>query len=232
VGDSELQELLNAEIDGELDGPQRGELARRLLADPEARALREDLQHLCQALDALAQVEPPRQLRQNIIDALPQSSPLQQKQWWSSPGLRYAAVIVLALIAGLALYETVHGPKPSAADLVGMMGRASQATILDAVRLDGGPVTGSVSLYRDHAGLALKFELTASSPLDVLITGDGRSLRVNGVAGQERSGQGNPAGALTVELPGLRMSGEKVDLTFLMDGRQVGRATLRAPGGR
>jgi hypothetical protein len=232
VGDSELQELLNAEIDGALDGPQRGELARRLLADPEARALHEDLQHLCQALDALAQVEPPRQLRQNILDALPQSSPLQQKQWWSSPRLRYAAVIVLVLIAGVVLYETVHGPRPSAADLVGMMGRASQATILDAVRLDGGPVTGSVSLYRDRVGLGLKFELSASGPVDVLIAGDGRTLRVEGVGLQDKPRQGKPGGALTVGLLGFRMGGQTITLTFLMDGRQVGSTTLRAPRDR
>jgi len=31
--------LIHAEIDGELDGSQRAELSRRLLADPEARAL-------------------------------------------------------------------------------------------------------------------------------------------------------------------------------------------------
>ena len=39
-------ELIHAEIDGVLDERQRAELARRLLADPEARAVREELREL------------------------------------------------------------------------------------------------------------------------------------------------------------------------------------------
>lgn len=224
--------LINAEIDGELDGQQRGELARRLLADPEVRALRNDLRRLCAALDALEDVEPPRELLQNILAALPQSAPPRERSSWSVPRVRYAAVILVVLTAGTIVYETVHGPKPSTTELVGMMGPASHATILDAVRLDGGPVAGRVSLYRDRAGLGLKFELSASAPVDVLIASDGRTLRVEGVGLQDKPGQGKPGGALTVGLPGFGMDGQTIALTFLMNGRQVGSATLRAPRDR
>jgi hypothetical protein len=232
VGDSELQELLNAEIDGALDGPQRGELARRLLADPEARALREEFRRLCAALDAVEDVEPPPLLRESILAALPQSTPKREQSWWSTPRVRYAAMILLVLAAGAVVYETVHGPKPSTTEVMGTMGPAGETTILDAVRLDGGPVAGRVSLYRDRAGLGLKFELSASAPVDVLIAGDGRTLRVEGVGLQDKPEQGKPGGALTVGLPGFRMGGETITLTLLMDGRQVGSATLRAPAGR
>jgi len=84
MADSERLALIHAEIDGELDGRQRAELARALLADPEVQALREDLRRVCAALDTLEDIEPPRELRQSILDALPQSTPSRARSWWSA----------------------------------------------------------------------------------------------------------------------------------------------------
>jgi hypothetical protein len=217
--------LIHAEIDGELDGQQRGELARYLLADAEARALREDLRRLCTALDALEDVDPPQQLRQSILDELPQSTPSRAWSWWSAPRLRYAALIAGVLAVGTIVYETVDGRRPATSDVAGTMAAADAPTTVDTVRLGNGPVSGRVSLYRNSAGLGLKFELVASAPVDVLIASDGHTLRVNGVS--RRDGPGGPRTA--VALPGFGMGGEAVDVTFLMAGREVGRATLRAP---
>jgi hypothetical protein len=219
--------LIHADIDGELDGRQRHELARYLLADPEARALREDLRRLCTTLDALGDVDPPPQLRQSILDALPQSTPPRSRSRWSAPRLRYAALIASVLAAGAVVYETVEGPAP-ATDAVGTMAAAGARATVDTVRLGNGPVSGRVSLYRDSAGLGLKFELVASAPVDVLVASDGHTLRVNGLGGPEA--RGGPRTA--VALPGFGMLGEAVDVTFLMAGREVGSATLRAPKDR
>jgi hypothetical protein len=219
--------LIHADIDGELDGQQRHELARYLLADPEARALREDLRRLCTMLDALGDVDPPPQLRQSILDALPQSTPPRARSWWSAPRLRYAALIAGVLAAGTVVYETVNGPRPAASDVAGTMAEAGARAMVDTVRLGNGPVSGRVSLYRDSAGLGLKFELVASAPVEVLVASEGHTLRINGLGGPEGSG-GLPT---AVPLPGFEMRGEAVDVTFLMDGREVGSATLRAPKG-
>jgi hypothetical protein len=227
MADSGRLALIHAEIDGELDGRQRAELARALLADPEIQVLREDLRRVCAALDALEEVHPPQQLRQGILAALPQPTLRPARSWWSGPRLRYAAVIVAMLTAGTVVYETVHGPKPFTTDVVGTMGPAGER-ILDAVRLEGGPVAGLVSLYRDRAGLGLKLELSASEPLDVLVASAGHTLQIKGVGSQDKPGQGKP-GVLTVGLPGARMGGQTVEVTFLMAGRQVGSATLRTP---
>jgi len=228
MADSGHLALIHAEIDGELDGPQRAELARALLADPEAQALREDLRRVCAALDALEDVGPPQQLRQSILDALPQSTPSRTWSWWSAPRLRYAALIAGVLAAGTILYETVEGPRPAPSDVAGTMAAVGAPTTLDTVRLGNGVVSGRVSLYRDRAGLGLQFELVASAPVDVLVASDGHTLRVNGLG--ERDGPGGPPTA--VALRGFGMGGEAVDVTFLMAGRQVGRATLRAPKDR
>ena len=228
MADSGRLALIHAEIDGELDGPQRAELARTLLADPEAQAVREDLRRVCAALDALGEVDPPQQLRQSILDALPQSTPSRARSWWSAPRLRYAALIAGMLAVGTILYETVESPRPATNDLAGTMAAAGAPTTLDTVRLSSEVVSGRVSLYRDRAGLGLEFELVASAPVDVLVASDGHTLRVNGLG--VRDAPGGPR--TTVALPGFGRSGEAVDVTFLMAGHEVGRATLRAPKDR
>jgi hypothetical protein len=227
MADSGHLALIHAEIDGELDGRQRAELARALLADPEAQALREDLRRVCAALDALGEVDPPQQLRQSILDALPQSTPSRSRSWWSAPRLRYAALIAGVLAAGIIVYESVDGLRPAPSDVAGTM-TADTPTTVDTVVLGNGVVSGRVSLYRDRAGLGLQFELVTSAPVDVLVASDGRTLRVNGLG--VRDAPGGPR--TTVALPGFGRSGEAVDVTFLMAGHEVGRATLRAPKDR
>jgi len=225
MADSERLALIHAEIDGELDGRQRAELARALLADPEVQALREDLRRVCAALDTLEDIEPPRELRQSILDALPQSTPSRARSWWSAPRLRYAALIAGVLAVGTIVYESVEGLRPVTSDVAGTMAAAGAPTTLDTVHLGNGVVSGRVSLYRDRAGLGLKFELVASAPVDVLVASDGHTLRVNGLG--VRDAPGGPR--TTVALPGFNGSAEAVEVTFLMAGREVGRATLRAP---
>lgn len=220
--------LIHADIDGELDGQQRAELARRLLADPEARALREDLRQLCTALDRLEDVEPPAQLRANVLRALPVPISPPKRFAWPASSWRYAALIAGVLGAASVVYETVEGPGPGTAEVAGTIAARRPPVTLDTVRLDNGPVTGRVSLYRDGAGLGLAFELMASAPVDVLIASEGHTLRVNGL-GQK----GGPEGlGSTIALPGSGTAGKQiVNLTFLMSGREVGRATLTAPEG-
>ena len=85
-----------------------------------------------------------------------------------------------------------------------------------------------MSLYRDGGGLGVALELAASAPVDVLIASDGHTIRVNGL------GQTGPAKQrTTVALPGYGTDGSRVvELTLLMSGREVGRATLTVPAGR
>jgi len=216
--------LIHAEIDGELDAEQRAELARCVLADPHVRAVREDLRRLCTALDGLAPVEPPEQLRESVLAALPQPS-LHPRQSFV-PRWRYAAVIAGVLAAGVLVLETLRGPETATTDAAGTMASVPAPTIVDTVRLGSGPVSGRVSLYRDPTGLGLEFELAASAPVDVLISSGEHSLRVNGLGRQDPVGSRK-----TVALPDFGTGGQTVNLTFLMAGQRVGGATLRASGG-
>jgi len=218
--------LIQAELDGQLDPQQRAELARRLLADPEARAMREDLQRLRAMLDGLEKVEPPAELKANVLNALPAAAAPSARTLWPAARWRYAALIAGVLGATSLVYETVDGPGESG-ELAGTMA-ARRTLILDRVVLGAGPVSGNVRLYRDAGGLGLAFELASSAPVDVVVVSSGHTLRVNGVVTAGSDGR-----IKKVALPAPGMGGRRaVDLTFLISGREVARATLTPPEGR
>ncbi|HEV8017442.1 MAG TPA: hypothetical protein VGP32_02660 [Steroidobacteraceae bacterium] len=225
--------LIHAEIDGELDNEQRAELARCLLADPDTRAVRDQLQRLSKALESFEEAEPPAGLRDSVLAALPQLLPrkrLSSAPGWrllSAPGWRYAALIAGVAVAGVLVFETVRGPGPAATDVAGTVAAPDMPTVLDTASLANGPVSGHISLYRDHAGLGLELQVSASGPVDVRIAGEGHTQEVNGLGSPDRPG-GAP---IRVALPGFR-NGETVELIFLMGGQQVGAATLRVPAGQ
>jgi len=217
--------LIQAELDGQLDPQQRAELARRLLADPEARAMREDLQRLRAMLDGLEKVEPPAELKASVLSALPIAA-APGRTLWPAARWRYAALIAGVLGAASLVYETVDGPGESG-ELAGTMA-ARRTLTLDRVVLGAGPVSGNVRLYRDAGGLGLAFELASSAPVDVVVVSSGHTLRVNGVVTAGSAGR-----IKKVALPAPGMGGRRaVDLTFLISGREVARATLTPPEGR
>jgi len=220
-------DLINAELDGELDAAQRAELARCLIADPQVRALREDMRRLGQLLDGMKEVEPPETLREHVFAALPQT--YLRRPNLSTVGWRLAAVLAGVVAAGALVFETTKGPSLSSSELSGTIAAAQTPTMVDTERLGEGPISGTVSLYRDRAQWALKFEMITSASVDVLIASGGHSLRVNGLGGLDKSGASLGS---TVPLPGFQMNGEPLDLTFMIDGRKVAQTTLRAPAGR
>ena len=66
-------ELMNSDLDGEISDAERIDLAEYLEANPEAAAMRADLGELCEALDELAQMDPPPHLKYAILDSLKSS---------------------------------------------------------------------------------------------------------------------------------------------------------------
>lgn len=213
--------LIHAELDGQLDPQQRAELARRVLADPEAREAREDLRRLGAMLGSLGDVEPPDELKANVLKALPLPVTPPSRMQWPSARWRYAALAAGVVGAAILVYTTVDGTGPASGEVAGTMA-ARRTQTLDTVALGGGAVTGRVSLYRDGNGLGLALELASSAPVDVVVASEGHQLTVRGL--------GSSAEPTKVALSAAD-TGSKVDLTFLVSGREVGRATLTAGGG-
>jgi hypothetical protein len=226
VTDDERMALIHAELDGDLSSEQRADLARLLLADPRVRALRAELRGLCTRLDAVGQVEPPPQLKDSILNRLPSVPVATVYRKASFSHWRLAALFAGLLTAGTIVYETVQGPAPGSRETAGTMA-ADALTTVDSVLVGGGPVTGRATLYRDKSGLAIRLEVSAAEPVDVLIATGGHSFRINSLGGS------SPAGTTrrTVALPGVAMQGQAIELSFQIGERTVERATLRAPSG-
>ena len=220
--------LIHAEIDGELDDRQRAELSGCLLADPALRALRDEMRRLCRALDEVTPVEPPAQLRADIFAALPQIQARRSKVVWPERRWRYAAVLAGVLLTGAIVFRIMDfGQGPAVNEMAGTLAAPRAAVTVDMVQLRHEAVSGRVSLIRDGAELGLTLELAASAPVDVLIAGEGRSVRVNGLGPRGSRG----TGATTIALPGFGSGGQALNLTFLIGDREVARAVLREPTG-
>jgi len=224
VTNDERMALIHAELDGDLSGEQRAELARVLLADPQVRALRDELRGLGSALDALGQVEPPQELKASILNRLPSIPVAATYRSASFARWRLAAMVAGLLIAGTIVYEIAQGPAPGSREVAGTMA-ADAPTIVDSAAVSGGPVSGRATLYRDKGGLAVGLEVSAADPVDVLIANGRHSFRINGLESS------NPDGIArrTVAVPGVAMQGQEIELSFLIGERTVGRATLHAP---
>lgn len=219
--------LIHAELDGELNDEQRAELARVLLADPPVRALRDELRGLCSRLDALAEVEPPPGFKDSILGRLPAAPAVTAYRTASFGRWRLAALVAGLVTAGAIVYETAQVPAPGSRETAGTMATDAGTIVDSAVVAGSGLVTGRATLHRDRSGLAVGLEVSAAQPVDVLIATGGQSLRLSGLTSP------SPAGIArrTVALPGVRMQGQEIELSFLIGERVAGRATLHAPPG-
>lgn len=218
-------ELLHAEIDGELDAHGRAELARALLADPETRALRDDLRRLTGRLDAIGQVEPPTELVGSVLRALPPAKSMPARSGRSvghgTGTWRYAAMLAGAIVAGTVLFRVTTGQLAPETEVAGTLAGSRATETLDSASISGG-ATGRASLMRDTSGLQLAVELTSGGPVDLEILGGEHSLTINGLG----------AGRTVVGLPGFAAPGQSLQLTFSVNGREVGRAQLKAKAAR
>ena len=222
--DTDYTPLIQAELDGQLDGSQRAELAKGLLADPEVRAAREQFLRVQALLESVEDVEPPADLRSRVLQALP-ATPGPVRTRWPAQRWRYAALIAGVVGAGTLVYETVS-PGTGSNETFGTIAARRTSPAPDAVVLDPGPVTGRLSLYRDGNSLVLSYDLAARGPVDVLIASEGDTLRKDGLGpGSDQKG--------TVALPGPWSEGRRtVEVTFEMAGREVGSTTLTASADR
>jgi hypothetical protein len=218
--------LIHAELDRDLSGEQRAALARLLLADSRVRALRDELRGLSMRLDGVGQVEPPPQLKDSILGRLGSVPVAKTYRKTSSSSWRLAAMVAGVLVAGTIVFQTMQGPAPGTRETVGTIA-ADAVTTVDSVVVGSGTVNGRATLYRDKNGLAVGLEVSASEPVDVLISTGDKSFKINDLVRSSPTGSARR----TVALSGVRMQGQDIELSFLIGERTVSRATLHAPPG-
>jgi hypothetical protein len=215
-------ELIQADVDGELPDGRRAELSRFLLAHPEARALRAELAALAEALGSLALAEPPADLRDRILAALP--PPSRTAQGSGSAGfsirLRWAAAIAATALLGAVVFRIASDDR-SAVDVSNLYGTmASPGTAapvqIDKVAVSTEQVHGTVSLLGSPQARIVEFDLAVNGPIEVVVDHDGERTRVTDL--------GQP-----LVIAGPAVAGAQVTVEVLVPGAPVHRFELGVP---
>ena len=225
---SEHLDLIQADLDGELDGPARAELARYLLAHPEARAEREALARVCSALDAIPAEEPPPDLQLRIMAALP---PLQRGK--PAP-LRFAAGLAGAALVATLAYQlgVTRAPLPSS-QLVGTMAQPAQdnvtavaaGAVRDEARVQVGRFAAVVALHGTPTTPRVSVSVQAGAGLEVIARAGDQEIRLDRPALSRSSG-----GAPLVEFLPLPQPGTdavRIDVVDPVSNAVLQRTTLR-----
>ncbi len=224
-----LQDLIQADLDGELSVAERAELARLLLKDPEARRLQGELRKTDQLLRDIAAAEPPTGLRGAILAAAGQSArpgnPGRAQVNW--PAYRVAAAIVGGLlIVGLS-YLVREGNAP-ATDLQGsLIARQDHWSI----RAEG--VELGASLQRNGASLKLELTSSATVAYEVIARIDPATTTFVGTTGDAHwtaaSGQVSVQPAMGHQVVVLEFSGTApIQLQLRSGGRLLGEGRLES----
>lgn len=234
--DEKYLELIHAEVDGELPDRERAELSRYLLANPEARAFREELRSVCAALDAIEQVEPPRGLKESILAAIATRAPAQERTVSRQAGqaprmLRYAAAFAGGLLVSAIAFQMGFDSRGGigVADLVGTMAGPGDtgARRVDSMRLDHGQLAGEVSLYVAGTDLVLAFDVVPQQATEVVVVTVGREERFSWNA------VGTPLPLRhAIALGEIDQAGQSVTVRFTAGGDTIHEGVLEVPAVR
>jgi len=187
--DQKYIDLIEAEIDGRLSAAERAELARHVLANPDARELRDEMRQLCDLLDSVQAEEPPAELYADVMSALRAQSRKpgarlpaggRVRAYLSSPaGFRFAAAIVGGVLVGTLAFEFAgrdSGLAPS--QLVGTMApQGATAAPQRQARFDNAAMTGSVMLEGTTAAPVVRVSVVSHRDVTVIASLDGEQLR-------------------------------------------------------
>jgi hypothetical protein len=171
-----LEELIQAQLDGELSAAERAELARILLQDAGARRLHENYARTERLLREVPAAEPPPGLREAIVAGsvgTGRRSDTRAPRRWETAQRIAAAVAGGLLIVGLA-YVMSDGHAPGT-ELQGSLqaGRGPEVAGAEAqesrasVQAEG--ITVEALLRRDGDRLQLDLHSAASMPVEVAV---------------------------------------------------------------
>lgn len=177
-----LQDLIQADLDGELSATERAELARLLLRDPEAMRLHHEFRMTDKLLREIPGAEPPPGLRAAIFaaPALSARPDALGRRKFGLPLYRVAAAVLGGLlIVGIGYrLRDVHAP---AMDLQGSLGAAAPQ---DDWSIRTESVEVDASLRRDDQRLSLEFDVSAAIPCEVIAHFDPVKTAFVGNSGQ------------------------------------------------
>ena len=180
--DRELEELIQADIDGLISAENRLRLQARLESDAQARTLHEDLQWIGSALDETPEMEPPAWITSEVMNAIPSSGDRDESEslvsrlldWFTLPAMRYAFAFVagVLLTSGVMQMPLDNNTVDVNATVTGTMSPISIAPTLQSYQLDESDLQGKIELSRVGQWLQFNFSLDSAEPVELLMSFD------------------------------------------------------------
>jgi anti-sigma factor RsiW len=198
--DPRLLELIQADLDGRLDGAEKAELARRLLADPAARRLHDELRQTDALLRDLPQAQPPDELTSAIRDSLGLSDHDRGGRRVADGGVGFR--LAAAVVAGLVVVGLGYGllsERRDTTDLQGSIAQSASAPVLvDEATLTVGSGAVTVRLFREGS-IRTRLTVESSGAGEVQVVGYYDPLALTR---QSDSGRDEQAGRFAVVVAG------------------------------
>lgn len=234
--DPRTQELIEANLEGTLSGPELAELNRRLLGDPETRALRDDLRRIDALLRSMPAETPPAGLVEDVLRQQPRQAPevsagARAPTAFSRHSLvRIAASFAGGVIVTAALFQalTLHDDGIAPEQVIGTMaGQADPgARHLATVRLSGASADGSAALYQSGSSLWLELQVFSERPWELEASYDPRLIDFRGL--QRPAEKSEPV--IRVTDGRVRVSGTEGQATYRLElGGVEGGAGILGP---
>jgi len=190
--DEKYIELINAEIDGELDESGQSELRDYLAKNPEARTAHDDMAAFCRELDSVPSLEPPSDLRSDILAAIRPTArvirpdPGFWRQVVSMPMFRHAAAFAAGAFMTFALISSNRISDRAFDDVTGLVGTISDtdnsASALRSISLGRQDIAGTVSVHSAGSLTVVDFNLSTRNPLEIIAGFSTRDLWFRGFA--------------------------------------------------
>ena len=198
--DPDFLESIHRELDGLNSELESRELHRRLESDAEALMLYRELDAMGRALSTLEEVEPPKELRRDVLNAIAALAPGSEGvtgeavgrdsrgTGHSTPVLRYGWALAAGIVLGLFTAQLLPRD-PSGID--GISG--TMAPVPDTPQglqqagewlLDGQGVAGAVRLAHDASRIEVAVDFSSPDPVYLVLTHD----ETVGVVGLSQNG--------------------------------------------
>ena len=173
--EQKYQDLINADIDGEISAEEKTELQAFLAGSAEGRALHDELASLCASLDSVEEETPPVHLRHVIMNSIPQppapkSSPGFLQALFAAPAFRYSLSFAGGVFLALSIVNSSQVSNQAFDNVTGLVGTVADpvdAKLASSVAVDEPDVAGVVSLRSTGSLLILDFDLAAKKHIEV-----------------------------------------------------------------
>lgn len=244
--EQKFQDLINADIDGEISAAEKAELQAFLGESPAGRALHDELSSLSRTLDGVEPVEPPPYMRHIIMNAVPQARVAEKTPGFlhtlfAAPALRYALMFAAGVFLTLSIVNSGQISNQAFDNVTGLVGTVADpitAPVESSISVNEVDIAGTVSLRKAGSLLILDFDMVAKDHIEIEADYTDRTIWFNGFAQLESEGTtvAVESGRIRVGMDGKRRwalylqnkGGREttVSLRFLSDGKIIHQARL------